>query len=324
MKKAPLFAALLLALIAAGLLLRTPDTDPQEMLEKYTNAESEFVENGEGLRVHYRDQGNPDGLPIVLVHGTSASLHTWEPLVEELGDEYRLVTLTLPGHGLSSLHPDEDYGFSGYEDAVALVTAELGLERFVLGGNSLGGWIAWRYALARPDEVDALLLLNAAGSPLRPGEEPAPMGLGFRLASNPVGRYILTQVTPRSLVRETALASVSVKSVMDDAAVDRYWELLRLPGNRHAAVMRTIDEREAGAFDRIGEIEQPALVIWGEEDQFIHASAALTFDENMQDAQIVIYDGIGHLPMEEAPEATAADIDAFLDARLRTVSPVPY
>ena len=78
-----------------------------------------------GLRVHYRDDGNPQGLPIVLIHGTASSLHTWEPLVGELGGEYRIITLTLPGHGLTGPHPNDDYSYTGLEEAVELVVNEL-------------------------------------------------------------------------------------------------------------------------------------------------------------------------------------------------------
>ena len=165
MKKILLFTLPLVAIFAGLWLLRTPDTDLAAMTEKYANDASQFVENAEGLRVHYRDQGNPDGAPIVLVHGTSASLHTWEPLAKRLGGQYRIITYTQPGHGLTGPHPRDDYSFAGMAEALDLVTEELGLDRFTLGGNSMGGWVAWRYALANPGRVDALVLLDVRACP---------------------------------------------------------------------------------------------------------------------------------------------------------------
>ncbi|MHA7871000.1 MAG: alpha/beta fold hydrolase, partial [Hyphococcus sp.] len=156
MKKRLVIPVLLLSLAALAFVLRTPDTDPDAMVAKYANAASRFVENSEGLRVHYRDQGNPEGPPVVLIHGTAASLHTWEPLVERLGGEYRIITYDQPGHGLTGPHPQDDYTFAGMADALDLLTEELGLDAFVLGGNSMGGWVAWRYALAAPENVKAL------------------------------------------------------------------------------------------------------------------------------------------------------------------------
>ncbi|MEO1135806.1 MAG: alpha/beta hydrolase [Pseudomonadota bacterium] len=309
-----------LALIAAALyFLRTPDTDPAAMQVKYTNEHSHFAKGADGLRVHYRDQGNPDGVPIVLVHGTAASLHTWEPLVERLGDEYRIITYTQPGHGLTGPNTDHDYSFAGMAEALDLVAEELALDRFVLGGNSMGGWISWRYALANPQKIDALLLLDASGMPLREGETNPPLNLGFRLLQNPVGRFLMQHFTPRAAVKRSALQSVSVKSVITEDVIDRYWELLRLPGNRKAAAARATVEHEPQYADQIQSITAPTLVIWGAEDQLIYVSAAQTFDERLPNADVVIYDGIGHLPMEEAPDETAADIDAFLDRVL--VSP---
>ena len=306
-----------LGVVAVALfLLRTPDTDPSAMRAKYANDASRFAEGAGGMRVHYRDQGNPEGTPIVLIHGSSASLHTWEPLVERLGADYRVITYTQPGHGLTGPHPRDDYSFAGMAEALDLITEALGLERFVLGGNSMGGWMTWRYALARPERIEALLLLDASGAPLRPGEEEPPLNIGFRLLQSPVGRFLSLHYTPRAVIERSALQTVSVKSVMDEAAVNRYWELLRYPGNRRAAGLRAVVERKPEYAGRLGEIEAPTLIIWGAEDRLVFASAAQTFDDAMPNAEVVVYDGIGHLPMEEAPDRTAEDIDAFLKTLL--------
>lgn len=323
MKKLFLFALPVVALAALWFLIRTPDTDPEEMLAKYANAASRFAEDETGLKVHYRDQGNPDGVPIVLIHGTAASLHTWAPLVRRLGDQYRVITYTQPGHGLTGPHPRDDYAFAGMAEALDLVTEKLGLDRFVLGGNSMGGWVAWRYALANPEKVEALILLDAAGAPLRDGEEKPPGNLAFRLLDNPVGRFVLSAILPRALVEKSALQTVSVKSVMDAETVDRYWELARYPGNRRAARLRADVDREPEKFKEIGAVAAPTLIIWGAEGQLIYASAAKTFEESMANAEAVIYDGVGHLPMEEAPDRTAEDIDAFLDRVLNNEETAP-
>lgn len=311
-----IIAGALAALALLAFVLRTPDTDPAEMEAKYANAASRFAE-GDGLRVHYRDQGNPEGVPIILLHGTSASLHTWEPLVALLGEEYRVITYSQPGHGLTGPHPRDDYSAAGMAEALDLVTEELGLESFVLGGNSMGGWVAWRYALANPKRVSALILLDASGMPLREGEAPEELNIGFRLVQSPVGRFLVKHYTPRWLIRQSGLESVSVKTILTEEAVDRYWELIRYPGNRRAAALGWIREREPDMANRIGEIDAPTLIIWGAEDQLIYPSAAQTFDERMSNADVVIYEGVGHLPMEEAPERTALDIDTFLERTIK-------
>jgi len=315
--------ALVAIVAAAGFFLTTPDTDRAAMEAKYTNEFSHFAEGPNGLRVHYRDQGNPDGPPLVLLHGNSATLHTWEPLAARLDGEYRLVTLTLPGHGLTGPNANHDYSVAGMSEAVDLVVDELDLTRFVLGGNSMGGWISWRYALAHPERIDALILLDSSGMPLREGEEPPPLNLGFKLLQHPVGRFLLQYVTPRSAMETSLRQSVSVENFIDDAAIARYWELYRIPGNRQAAGTRWTVDREPQYADLIGDIAAPVLILWGAEDRLIYASAAETFKERLPQAEVIVYDGVGHLPMEEVPDRTAADIDAFLDRVLTPSSGTP-
>ena len=316
MRKLVLLAAALAASALAAFWLRTPEMDRDLAISKYANSQSHFVENDAGLRVHYRDQGNPEGRAIVLVHGTAASLHTWESLVAELGADYRIITYTQPGHGLTGPHPERDYTFAGMAEALDLVADELALDRFVLGGNSMGGWVAWRYALARPERIEALILLDASGAPLREGEADPPLNIGFKLLAWPIGRFLVAHYAPRRLIKTSALQSVSVKSVITEDVVDRYWELLRLPGNRRAAADRALADRELKMFDHAHKIEAPTLIIWGAEDQLIHASAAQTFNETILNSEAVTYEGIGHLPMEETPARTAKDIGDFLKRRL--------
>lgn len=307
---------IIVAIVAAFLLLRTPDTDRDAMIAKYGGPNVTFAAGPAGQRVHYRDQGNRAGPTIVLVHGANASLHTWEPLVKRLGGTYRIVTLDLPGHGLTGSTPDTDYSAEGMIDAIDVVAAKLGLERFTLGGNSMGGWVAWRYALARPERIDALLLIDAAGMPLRKGEKAPESNVGFRILKYPFGRWLATQITPRMLVEASLRGSVEKQEIVDDAMIDRYWELLRFPGNREATVLRARMDREPAMAERVGDIAAPTLILFGDRDRLINPTAAQTFHERIAGSEVVLEKGIGHLPMEEAPDETAAAIADFLKRRL--------
>jgi pimeloyl-ACP methyl ester carboxylesterase len=313
----------LLVIVAIFLALRTPDTDRDAMIAKYGGPDASFAAGPAGQRIHYRDQGRRDGRTIVLLHGSNSSLQTWEPLVKRLGGDYRIVTLDLPGHGLTGGTPDKDYSAAGMIAAVDVVAAKLGLDHFILGGNSMGGWVAWRYALAEPGRVDALLLFDAAGMPLRKGEKGPESNLGFRLLKNPAGRWLAGQITPRSLVEKSLRQSVAKTGIVDDAMVDRYWELLRFPGNREATALRATLDREPAMADRIGEIKVPVLILFGKQDRLINPSAALTFHDRIAGSEVVLLDGVGHLPMEEAPDATAMTIADFLTRRLAPPSPLP-
>lgn len=308
--------AVLAALIAGFLLLLTPDTDRDAMIAKYGAPGATFAAGPAGQRIHYRDQGRRDAPVVVLLHGSNASLHTWEPLVDRLGGDYRIVTLDLPGHGLTGAIPSRDYSADAMIEAVDVVAARLGLDRFVLGGNSMGGWVAWRYALAHPARVDALLLLDAAGMPLRKGERAPESNVGFRILKYPFGRWLATRITPRMLVEQSLRGSVEKQDIVDEAMIDRYWELLRFPGNREATVLRARTGREPEMAARVGEIGAPTLILFGDKDRLINPTAATTFGERIAGSEVLLLPGIGHLPMEEAPGATAAAIADFLKRRL--------
>ena len=144
---------LIVLLIFASVFLFEGDIPAAEVDAKYSNAESQFLVMENGARVHYRDQGKEDGLPIVLVHGAMASLHTWEPWVEILGERYRIITLDLPAHGLTGAVPSGEYDADAFTKTIDVVVDEAGLDAFVLGGNSMGGGATWRYALAHPLEL---------------------------------------------------------------------------------------------------------------------------------------------------------------------------
>lgn len=303
-------------LVLALILFRTPDTDRAAMIAKYGGAESRFVTLADGARVHVRDTGG-GGVPMILLHGSNSSLHTWEPLKRELGAGYRIVTLDLPGHGLTGATPTHRYDTAEMVETVDGVAEALGLERFILGGNSMGGGVSWNYALAHPDKVRALLLLDAGGMPLRDGEARPKSNIGFRIMRSSFGRWLGGQITPRFLIAQSLEGSVADPSQIDAATVDRYWELLRFPGNRAATMMRFARPFvDGGAAERARDIRVPTLILFGKEDRIINPSAAQSFAERIAGSEVVLLDGVGHLPMEEAPEATANEIDRFLVQRL--------
>lgn len=309
--------AILLAILGiAFLVLRTPDTDREAMIAKYGGPTSQFVTLADGTRVHVRDTGGTLP-PIVLLHGSNASLHTWEPLVRELSGEYRIIRLDLPGHGLTGANAARSYRVEDMIAAVEGTVEALGVDSFILGGNSMGGGISWRYAVEYPAKVRALLLLDAGGMPPRAEDAEPKSNIGFRLARSPLGRWIGGEIIPRGLIRRSLEQSVADPSLVNEAMVDRYWELLRFPGNREATIARFGSPRPDPAIaERAREIRVPTLILFGKEDRIINPSAAQSFAERIAGSETILFDNIGHLPMEEAPAQTADAIRDFLSRRL--------
>jgi pimeloyl-ACP methyl ester carboxylesterase len=290
-----------------------PDTDAAAMKAKYGGGASRFVELQPGLNVHYRDEGKRDGRVLVLIHGSNASLHTWEPWVKRLGNDYRIISMDLPGHGLTGVDPAGTYDNASYVGVVDRLLTKLGVGKAVVGGNSMGGGVSWMYALAHPEKTEALLLVDAGGQPqAKPDELP----IGFRLMRMPIIKEAARLIAPRSIFESSIQNTMSVQSKIDDALIDRYWELNRYPGNREATMKRfsSPGSMKSGTKEQLATIKVPVLIMWGEADKLIPVSSARWFAEAIPGARLVVYPNVGHIPMEEVPDESAADVKAWLDA----------
>ena len=315
MKRLLKYLGIMILIAFMGLFLwgYAPDTDAKAMKAKYGNGASQFVELQPGLKVHYRDEGVRDGRTIMLIHGSNASLHTWEPWVKILGKDYRIISLDLPGHGLTGTHPGGVYDYPVFVDVVDRLMARLKVKSAVIGGNSMGGGTAWMFALAHPEKTDAVLLIDAAGAPQWQARK---IPIGFRLARMPVVKELTRFIAPRSMFESSIKTSMSVQSKIDDALVDRYWELNRFPGNREATMKRFAlphNNRQASK-EGLAAIMVPVMIMWGEEDNLIPVKSAKWFADALPGAKLVIYPKVGHIPMEEVPEQSANDVKVWLDS----------
>ncbi len=303
---------LLALLVIAFVILRTPDTDAAEMRAKYGGEPSQFVEIGDGVTVHLRDEGPRDSPAIILLHGSAADLHTWQPWVDALKDSYRVIRFDQIGHGLTGPDPAADYSLGNFVADIDEVADALKLDTFALGGNSMGGGHAVAYALAHPDRLDALVLVDAGGASIERDEDEGG-NIGFTIARTPVLNQLMKHITPRSMIERSLRETVSNQAIVTDEAVDRYWELLRYPGNRGATIARFSGGWSTFDAADVAQIEVPTLVIWGEEDGLIPVEAGLWYDKNLPNSRLVVYPGIGHLPHEEVADKSSAYLLTWLD-----------
>jgi pimeloyl-ACP methyl ester carboxylesterase len=280
-----------------------PDIPLDTLREIYANSESLFIDI-EGLPVHTRDQGK--GPTLVLVHGTSSSLHTWDGWIPELKDSFRIIRMDLPGFGLTGPNRDHDYRISSYVSFIDAFLNKLGITNCYLAGNSLGGEIAWAYALKNPQKVSKLILIDAAGYPL---EKLPPV---FRLGRIPLLRNLLKVVTPRFFVEGSLKEVYGDDSKVTPELVDRYYQLALRPGNRDALLARIAVHDEEDCHLQIKDISVPTLILWGKEDKWIPLEYAHRFDADIPRSKLIIYEGVGHVPMEEIPQKTASDVKFFL------------
>jgi pimeloyl-ACP methyl ester carboxylesterase len=296
---------LLAAVVAVVVSLSFYHSDiPVETLKaKYAYSDSKFMEL-DGLNVHYRIIGS--GKPVVLLHGTGASLHTWEQFSDNLKDSFQLISLDLPAFGLTGGRADHDYSMEMYTSFLKKFTEKLSLTTFDLAGNSLGGRIAWEFAATYPEQVRKLILLDAAGYPTG---KPAPQV--FQLARNPIMSAILTKLTPRFFVKNNMIEVYDNDALVSDALVDRMFDMNLREGNRQAFVDRAKLPLDVNT-DRVKMIADSTLIIWGDNDPWFPVSCANSFHKDLKNNQLAIIKNCGHLPMEERAVETAGLVRAFL------------
>jgi len=298
-------AAIVMAVVATSW---APDRPVSELATRWAQPPSTFLALN-GLRAHVRDEGpRSDQAPIVLLHGTSDSLHTWSGWTEALSPERRVIRVDLPGFGLTGPAPDGDYRVERYVEFVRELLDALEVRQCVLAGNSFGGWVSWETALAHPDRVRALVLVDAAGYPLESQSVP----IGFRIARVPVLSRLMRHTLPRGVVESSVRNTYGDPTRVTDELVDRYYELTLREGNRAALAQRFAAGRHSPDTARLGAIKVPTLILWGGRDRLIPPHYGERFHRDIAGSRLVVFPGLGHVPQEEDPVATVAAVSAFL------------
>lgn len=323
----------LVALVGAGayFTLKRPDIAYETLAHNYESAASRYVDLPGGVHMHYRDEGDPNAPVLVLVHGFSASLQTWEPWVERLATgsqrlgDYRVITLDLPGHGLTRAPAGYQPSMQAFAEAVHEFAQSQGLTRFALGGNSMGGNVAWVYALAHPDAVSALILVDASGWPdTRSDAQASP--LVFKLLGNPISAALLRDLDATQLTRQGLLAAFPMHPEMvDDAMVRRYTELARAPGHRDMLIQLSLgrEHREYATPERLAALTMPVLILEGDHDVLVPPEHAQQFKDAIAQAQLVMFEGVGHAPQEEIPDQSAMRVHEFLASVIEPPTTAP-
>lgn len=306
------FGILLMLTALALPLMRAPDREVQTLVQRWAPPPSDFLDLN-GQLVHYRDEGpRTDALPLVLVHGTSASLHTWEGWSRALRGQHRVISFDLPGFGLTGpwtgSYAGQPYSGERYARFVLDLLDRLQVQRFAIAGNSLGGEVAWQVAAAAPQRVGKLVLVDAGGHVFTPEQLPA----AFRIARLPGLRLLSEHLLPRPVVVASLHSVYGDPAKVTDALVDRYFELALRSGNRRALVERMQLVDRAPDTARIAALKLPTLILWGGRDRLIPPATARRFQADIAGSQLVLFERLGHVPQEEDPAATVAPVKAFV------------
>lgn len=302
-----LLVAVAVLLVGGLSTIWAPDVPLEELTPRWAPAPSQF-RTIDGVLTHLRDEGpRTDTTPILLLHGTSASLHTWDGWTAALTAERRVIRADLPGYGLSGQFPDGEASAS-YTRWMRALLDSLGVERVIVAGNSLGGRLAWGLAVADTARVVGLILVDASGYPSRAASVP----IGFRLAQMPVVKHIAKDLLPRSIIVSSLENVYGDPSRVSEELIDRYYDMARREGNRDALVRRFSSRTSAVDTLEIARVRVPTLILWGLQDRLIPPANAERFARDIAGSQVVRFDALGHVPHEEDPAATVAPVLRFV------------
>jgi len=303
-----LFLLLVVAAVTFIVVNRVPDRSVEELKARWAQSPSQFVEIA-GMQVHLRDEGpREDSTPIVLLHGTSSSLHTWDGWVNALKDEHRVIRFDMPAFGLTGPSPDNNYTIENYSRIVVAVLDNLQIDHCVLAGNSLGGYVAWATAVLHPGRVERLILIDASGYPYQAQSVP----IGFKIARIPVLNRLMEKVLPRGIVESSVKNVYGNPSLVTPELIDRYFDLTTRAGNRQALVERFRQTQPGSLAKFVPELKLPTLILWGGRDRLIPPDIGDRFHKEIVGSKLVRFNELGHVPQEEDPTRTVTALKEFL------------
>ncbi|HLI24384.1 MAG TPA: alpha/beta fold hydrolase [Acidimicrobiales bacterium] len=273
-----------------------------------------WVRKAGRVRTAYMEAGPRHGPAVVAIHGLGATNASLLPTIWDLAADYRVIAPDLPGHGASSA-PRAPYNAAFFSRWLNDLLDELGVDRAVVMGNSLGGRISLEYGLDHPERVAGLVLLAPA--------------VAFRKLRQlvPLVRLLRPELAALPLPMSEGLALAGLRSIFSrpsrisgqsfEAAAGEFVRVFRDPRHRMAffAALRSIylDDAfgERGFWKRLPDLEPPALFVWGRRDRLVPVGFARHVTAAVPAARTVILDDCGHVPQYEMPQHTNALIRDF-------------
>ncbi|MDF1762384.1 MAG: alpha/beta hydrolase [Oleibacter sp.] len=308
----------LLALVSSQLLSGCSAKQQDDLLQTITEWGREHSDltlhsaQAEDVEMSYLERRRT-GPTLVMLHGFSANKDTWLHLAADLPEDYTLFAPDFAGHGDSSIAADGNYDLEKQVERLHALLEMQNLEQFHLAGNSMGGAIATLYAMKYPEEIKSLILIDAAGVD---GKNKSPF---FTMLEK--GENVLIATDKESFERRMDLIlekpplipwpirPALVRMTINNAEINK--EIF--------ADMMATRERLKGEDYRLAmskELTMPVQILWGSDDHILDVSAVDEFKRYLPQAEVVIFDGIGHVPMVEAPGKTADAVTDFVGRHL--------
>lgn len=255
----------------------------------------------DGTRVRVREEGQAGAPVIVLIHGFTFSLESWDGWAADLSRDHRVIRYDLSGHGLSAPDPQRRYGTDGRVEQLRRLLDMMGVERATFAGNSFGGLVAWTFAARYPDRVERLVLLNSAGFSINGvTDTPVPVPAAMRA-------YLLAP-TPAGVGYSAAMIYAHPER-LPPARLEQMRAMIARNGPELVAHLEHFTLPDPVAM--LGRIRASTLVMWGANDKVVPVDHAARLVAAIPQARSIIYQDVGHAPHEEATDRTLSDLRVF-------------
>tara|TARA_B100000886_G_scaffold95270_1_gene63093 strand:- start:199 stop:924 length:726 start_codon:yes stop_codon:yes gene_type:complete len=233
-------------------------------------------------------------------------------------NDFRVVSLDLPAHGLTGPVNSNNYSFDGFIRVINEVLEIKKINQFFLAGHSMGGRVVWNYTIDYPEKVSGLIIIGslflANEKEYREFQSDNKPPIVFKLFEIPFFRMLLGYITPRIMVSQVAKQMVYDQTIMTDELIDQFHDIILLEGSREAMgyVIVNTDKNIVADPKLLQEINVPTTILHGEEDNVIDVRYNKHFLENIPDINLISYSKVGHMPPMEIPEVLANDIKKFI------------
>jgi pimeloyl-ACP methyl ester carboxylesterase len=265
-----------------------------------------------GQKIYYLEAGAASNPAVILLHGLGGDMSQWAATVPALAGKYHVYVPDQVGFGKSD-KPITNYRVAMLVEFLDVFCRKLGVQKATLVGNSLGGWTAAAFAVAHPEKVDKLVLVDAAGyTPKRWG-------------GPEMTREVLAGLNPSTTEDFKRLLGLVLynKAILNDQFIETALanKLKRGDGYTINSFIESILRGEDFLDGKVKTVKAPTLVIWGKEDGLTPLGIGKAFVEDIPGAQLVVIDNCGHVPqMEKAAEFNSALLK-FLGAAQTAQSP---
>jgi pimeloyl-ACP methyl ester carboxylesterase len=273
---------------------------PKHVIERDVS-DTKSVDLPSGVTIQYVEQGDPSGVPVLLLHGLSDSWRSFQYVLPHLPESIYAVAPSMRGHG-DSERPEEGYEYSDFAtDAAALMDA-LQIESAIIVGHSLGSSVAKRFAIDYPDRTRGVVLVASLNNwPANPAIQGFWEG-AIKPMEDPVDPGFVREF------QESTVAQPIDESYMDTIVQ----ESLKVPARVwKATVIGSVEHDQSG---ELGKIQAPTLIIWGNQEELAPREDQDEQVEAIPNAELKVYEGVGHAVHWEAPERFASDLVGFIEA----------